>query len=56
MKASLPLAMLVVALPAWAGPAVRSSFAVPALDVAGVALLVVLVGGVAGWAARRRKK
>ena len=56
MKALAPVALLVVALPAWAGPLVKASFDVPTLDVAGVALLAVLVGGVASWAVRRRKK
>ena len=40
---------------ACAGPAIASSFAVPAIDDVGLVVLVVLVGAVAGWAAKRRR-
>lgn len=57
MKRLAPLALAVVVLPAHAGHVCQSvSLAVPALDDVGLVVLAVLVGGVAGWAAKRWRK
>jgi hypothetical protein len=56
MKRLAPLAFAALVLPAHAG--VICAFiptAVPALDDVGLIVLAVLVGGVAGWAAKRRR-
>jgi hypothetical protein len=56
MKRLVPLVLATFALPAHAGIICGfPSFAIPALDDVGLVVLAVLVGGVAGWAARRRK-
>jgi hypothetical protein len=56
MKRLVPFVLASIALPAHAGILCGfPSFAIPALDDVGLVVLAVLVGGVAGWAARRRK-
>jgi hypothetical protein len=58
MKAMLAILLASTAVTAWGGPVVvvRVASPVPALDAAGLVLLAVLVGGVAGWAAKRRHR
>jgi hypothetical protein len=56
MKRLAPLALAALALPAHAGiVCIGPSLAIPTLDDIGLVLLAVVVGGVAGWAAKRRR-
>jgi len=58
MKALLAALLASTAVTAWGGPAVvvRIATPVPALDDGGLVLLAIVVGGLAGWAAKRRRR
>ena len=50
-------AIATLAVPAWAGKNGASFFtSIPTLDEVGLAALIALVAGVAGWAAGRRSR
>jgi len=55
MKTWMLTALALASQAAWAGTvALKPSFSVPMLDDAGLVVLALAVGGVAGWAVRRR--
>ena len=57
MKSLLLAGLALASQAAWAGTvALKSAFAVPLLDDAAITILAVAVGGVAGWALKRRRR
>ena len=57
MKSFLLAGLALASQAAWAGTvARRSAFAVALLDGAAITLLAIAVGGVAGWALKRRRR
>jgi hypothetical protein len=57
MKSFLLAGLALASQAAWAGTvALKSAFAVPLLDDAAITILAVAVGGVAGWALKRRRR
>ncbi len=57
MKSFLLAGLALASQAAWAGTvALKSAFAVPLLDDAAITILAIAVGGVAGWALKRRRR